>query len=155
MKYDKETKTLTISYDFNEKLKNIQEDIEIIIFENNNYSKFNQKVDNLPQNLTYLNLGCNFNQKVDKLPKNITEIIFDFCFNQPVDNLPERLTKITFGYCFNKKVDNLPDSLTQITFGKMFNQMIEKMPLSIKEVKIYNISLITKIPSECEIIELK
>ena len=47
MNYNKETKTLTIPYDFDEELKNISEKTKIIIFDEK-YSKFNKKVDNLP-----------------------------------------------------------------------------------------------------------
>jgi hypothetical protein len=62
--YNKETKTLTLPYNFNEKLKDIPEETEKIIFHNYSYnyshgyySLFNQSVDNLPLSLTHLTFG--------------------------------------------------------------------------------------------------
>lgn len=48
-------------------------------------SKFNQEVDELPENLTNLIFGYNFDKKVNNLPKKLTHLIFDFYFNQKVD----------------------------------------------------------------------
>ncbi len=58
MEYNEETHTLTINYDFNEELK-IPHDTKIIIFKKNYYrcSKFNEKVNNLPNSLTHLTFG--------------------------------------------------------------------------------------------------
>jgi hypothetical protein len=88
--YNKDTKTLTIPYSFNEEIKDIPEETEIIIFSKNyrnkKYSKFNQKVDNLQKFLTQITFGC-----------YLTHLYFDNCFNQPVDNLPLSLTHLTFG----------------------------------------------------------
>jgi hypothetical protein len=53
--YNKETKTLTIPYNFNEELKDIPEETEIIIFNKN--SNFNQPVNNLPKTITHLSFG--------------------------------------------------------------------------------------------------
>jgi hypothetical protein len=93
--YNKDTKTLTIPYSFNEEIKDIPEETEIIIFSKNyrnkKYSKFNQKF------LTQITFSCYFNQFVDNLPKKLTHLYFDNCFNQPVDNLLLSLTHLTFG----------------------------------------------------------
>jgi hypothetical protein len=78
--YNKETKTLTIPYIFNEELKDIPEETEIIIFNQNlvkyEYSKFNKSVDNLPKNITHLTFGSSFNQSVNKLPETLTHLTF-------------------------------------------------------------------------------
>jgi hypothetical protein len=59
--YNKNTKTLTIPLTFNYELKEIPEGTEIIIFSQNyfknEYSKFNQPVNNLPNTLTNLTFG--------------------------------------------------------------------------------------------------
>ena len=51
--YNKETKTLTIPYNFNRELKDIPEETEIIEICGN----FNKLVDNLPKKLTHLTFG--------------------------------------------------------------------------------------------------
>jgi hypothetical protein len=51
--YNKDTKTLIIPHTFNKELKDIPEETEIILFNQNRkqeYSKFNHSVDNLPKN---------------------------------------------------------------------------------------------------------
>ena len=120
--YNKETKTLLIPLNFNEKLKDLPLDTEIIIFEKEDFnkgqcSKFNYSIDNkLPSNLRHLTFGYYFNQKVDNLPSKLTHLSFGGLFSQEVDNLPENITHLTFGYWFNQKVDNLPQNLINLTF---------------------------------------
>jgi hypothetical protein len=97
--YNKETKTLTIPYIFNEELKDIPEETETIIFtENYGFSVFDNSVDNLPLSLTHLTFGYWFNKPVDNLPLSLTHLTFGDRFNQPVDNLPNNLTHLTFGH---------------------------------------------------------
>jgi hypothetical protein len=83
MEYNKETKTLSIPYNFDEELKDIPEETEIIIFLEYfiNFSVFNKKINNFPQNLTQLTFGYNFNQKINNLPKNLTHLTFGNDFN--------------------------------------------------------------------------
>jgi hypothetical protein len=130
--YNKETKTLLLPCDFNEEIRDCTEEIEIIIFseylDNNNYSKFNQPVGNLPKTLTHLTFGFCFNKSADNLPQNLTHLTFGFCFNKPVDNLPKKLTHLTFDCDFNQQVDNLPETLTHLTFGFRFNQPVDNLP---------------------------
>jgi len=91
--YDKETKTLRIPFNINEKLKDLPLNIEIIIFEENDdknqHSMFDKSVDNLPSSLKYLTFGSTFNQKVDKLPNSLIYLTFGRYFNQTVNNLPK------------------------------------------------------------------
>ena len=53
--YNELSKTLIIHHEFNNELNDLPKDIEIMMFKNEypNISKFNQKVDNLPQNLIH------------------------------------------------------------------------------------------------------
>ena len=147
--YNKETKTLLLPCDFNEEIRDCTEEIEIIIFseylDNNNYSKFNQPVGNLPKTLTHLTFGFRFNQPVDNLPKNLIQLFFNTsynqfgnCFNQPVDNLPNTLTHLTFGSSFNQSVDKLPETLTHLTFDNSFRHSAFNLPKNLIELKILN-----------------
>ena len=103
--YNNETKTLTLPYKFNNKLKNIPENTENIIFDYSIHtaSKFNQKIDNLPQSLIKLFLGKFFNKKVDFLPKNLIHLLVGEFFNQEINNLPKNLKSLEFGINFSKK----------------------------------------------------
>jgi hypothetical protein len=145
--YDTETKTLTIPCDIDEELTDLPLNVQIIIFESDHYceegiedceicggyftSKFNQRVDNLPNTLTQLTFSHRFNKSVDNLPNNLTHLTFGDDFNQLVDNLPTKLTNLTFGYYFNQSVDNLPTKLTNLTFGFHFNQKVDNLPKSL------------------------
>jgi hypothetical protein len=77
--YDNDTKTLTIPYTFNKELKDIPEDVKILIFSGDvfpYYSGFNKKVDNLPKSLTHLTFNGTFNKKVNNLPHGLTHLTF-------------------------------------------------------------------------------
>jgi hypothetical protein len=70
--FDNKTKTFIISYYFNKKICYFNQNINKILFKNKiepKYSRFNQKVNNLPKNLTHLTFGMLFNQKVNNSPK--------------------------------------------------------------------------------------
>ena len=70
--YNNITKTLTIPYDFNNVLKDIPYDTEIIIFDeddiNDIYSYFNQEIKKniLPELLHILTFDYEFNQEIKK-----------------------------------------------------------------------------------------
>jgi hypothetical protein len=152
MQYNKETKSLIISCDFNEELKDIPNDTQIIIFENEEpkYLMFNQKVDNLPQNLTHLTFGFYFNQKIDNLPKNLTHLNFGDLFLNKIDNLPKNLTHLTFKCWFNEKLCNLPKNLKLLKLGWFFqNDFI--FPKNLKKLLLTcNNKLINNIPKHIE-----
>ena len=103
--YNNETKTLSIPSSFNEELKDIPEETEIIIFEEKHgtSSKFNKKINTFPKNLTHLTFGCRFNQNVDNLPAKLTYLTFGIMFNQKIDYLPQSLIQLYFLSRFNKK----------------------------------------------------
>jgi hypothetical protein len=124
--YNKKTKTLILPANYNKIIKEISNEIEIIIFHEN--SQFNKPIDKLPKNLISLTFGKFFNQPVDNLPENLTHLTFNKKFNQPVDNLPKSLTHLSFGFYFNQPVDNLPKSLTHLTFSYKFNQPVDFLP---------------------------
>lgn len=181
--YSEEPDTVRIPYNFNQELKDLPEDTLKIIFDqyfdyhgnNNQISKFNQSVDNLPNglielkfgyyfnqnvdklpnNLKKLTFGDNFNQTVDKLPNNLNKLRFGFAFNQNVDNLPSNLNKLRFGYNFNHPVDKLPNSLTHLILGDLFSQSIDNLPKNIKELGFLSgCSAINHIPTNIENIRI-
>ena len=74
-----------------------------------------ERYENNKHTSTYIK--SKFNQKIDDLPQNITYLIFGWNFNQDVNNLPLDLTHLTFGVYFNKVANDLPSGLTHLTFG--------------------------------------
>jgi hypothetical protein len=119
--YNKETKKLNIPYNFNKKLKNLPPDVKIIIFKENYIENQRSK----------------FNIKIKNLPLALTHLTFPHCFNQPVDNLPPNLTHLTFGNDFNQPVDNLPPNLTHLTVGENFDQPLNNLPPMLQELHMF------------------
>jgi hypothetical protein len=159
--YNNTTKTLTIPYKFNEELKDIPDDTEIIIFDedlkNDKYSIFNQKIkDNvLPDSLHTLSFGLSFNQKIKEnvLPESLHTLRLGYYFNQEIKEniLPKSLHTLTFGYHFNQEIKEnvLPDSHHTLTFRDCFNQVIKEnvLPKSIKKIGLYShCNLINNLP---------
>ena len=129
MEYNKETKTLTIYYNFNEELKDIPNDTQIIIFRDSyKFDKLPKCFIGLLQNLTHLTLNFYFNQNYKNLPQSLTYLKFGYNFNQKINNLtkyflgfPKNLYHLTFGIDFNQKVNDLPKNLTHLIFGHLKN----------------------------------
>jgi hypothetical protein len=142
------TKTLTIPYEFNEVLKDIPADTEIIIFDEDykkfKYSTFNQEI------------------KENVLPDSLYTITFGVAFNQEIKGnvLPYSLHTLTFGICYNKEIKEnvLPSSLHTLTFGFCFNQEIKEnvLPKSIKKIGLYShCNLINNLPLQIEEVCIK
>jgi hypothetical protein len=180
--YNKETKTLTFNQKFNEKIQNLSEGIEKIIFLENllKISIFNQPldnlpnslidlylgfafsypVDNLPNGLKYLRLGHAFNHPIDNLPINLTHLIFchQSIFNHPVDKLPNSLTHLHFGFHFNQPINNLPINLIRLTLNNSFTYPVINLPITVKEIiLVYRQtgSFVKKIPFGCKVYNFK
>jgi len=103
-----------------------------------NASYFNQKLENLPNDLQNLTLGHNFNQKLENLPNNLQNLILGNYFNQKLENLPNVLQNLTLGHNFNQKLENLPNNLQNLTLGYSFNQSLN---LCVALHKLQNLSL--------------
>ena len=123
--YNNITKTLSIPFIFNEELKDIPNETEIIIFsqdyKNGKYSKFNQiiKENVLPCSLHTLRLGSSFNQEIKEnvLHKSIKKIdLYSHC--NLINNLPLQLTEVYIKFCNyvidNKEINNLLMILFQL-----------------------------------------
>ena len=94
--------------------------------------KFNQKLENLPNNLQTLTLGWKFNQKLENLHYGLQNLSLYCKSNQKLENLPSSLRKLTLHNCDNlecnlKSYIALP-KLQKIIF-KDFKHYIEIPPL--------------------------
>jgi hypothetical protein len=148
--YNNITKTLIISFDFNDELKDIPDDTKIIQFNNDlinaQYSKFNQEIKEnvLPINLHTLSFGYSFNQEIKEnvLPINLHTLTFGDYFNQEinVNVLPINLHTIEFSDCFNQEIKEnvLPINLHTLTFGNDFNQEIKEnvLPINLHTLRL-------------------
>ena len=142
MEYNKKTKTLTIPYYFDEELKNIPEETEIIIFNQNynknEYSKFNQLVDNLPKNITHLTFGCYFNESINKLPKKLTHLKFGWNFENNII-IPQTVKELSLT-CNNNLINNIPNFIEKLYiyfyYDKSYNKKVENLPFTLKEIII-------------------
>lgn len=87
---------------FNQPLDNLPPWITHLIF--NKYSYFSQPLTNLPNKLTHLSLGNNFSHSLDYLPESLTFLSLDITYCQSINNLPSGLTHLTIG-----KYNYIPD----------------------------------------------
>jgi hypothetical protein len=126
---------LTISHNYNEELKDMFEDTKIIFFDysDDDYhyivSKFNQPINNLPENLTHLELIGIFTNDVI-IPKNIDKLILS-CNNCILQKLPEYIEKIYIefdDFYPAKIVDNLSLSLKEIFIKNEYLKKNIKIP---------------------------
>jgi hypothetical protein len=159
--YNNITKTLKIPCEFNEVLKDIPDDTEIIIFDEyyqyDKYSTFNQEIKEnvLPNNLHTLTFGSDFNQEIKEnvLPGNLHTLILGYNFNQEIKEnvLPGNLHTLIFNWKFNQEIKKnvLPGNLHTLIFGRTFNKVIQKnvLPKSIKKIGLYSdCNLINNLP---------
>jgi hypothetical protein len=114
-------------------------------------SNYNEPLDNLPNTITYLNIGYLYRQSLDNLPNSIMHLKIGNSFDKPLDNLPNTITCLEFDEfaAFNQLVDNLPNSITHIVFGSDFNQPIDNLPKSVVNLTLgerfsYPINVIAK-----------
>jgi hypothetical protein len=138
--YNNITKTLTIPCEFNEVLKDIPNDTEIIIFDEDykyyKFSKFNQEIKEnvLPDSLHNIKFGWAFNQEIKEnaLPKSIKNIgLYSHC--NLINNLPLQLEEVCIKFnnddTCNKEVTNLPMTLEKITIeNEKYLEYITKIP---------------------------
>ena len=113
--FNPETKTLTLPYDFNEKLENLPEGITKIIFEGDYYfdcSIFNQPIsqNTLPTNLTHLTYYST--SKLDNIPMSVDTVKIYFCeddkYNVNIGNLPITIKKIIVNIMSKKDYIKIP-----------------------------------------------
>lgn len=101
-------------------------------------SKFNQKLDCLPEGIKKLSTGCKFNDDLNNLPSTLTHLIVmnkNFCGD--ISFLPESLKVLVLNgkhenlqnlphikyleLYYLSKIENLPDSIECLTFKRNMN----------------------------------
>ena len=166
--YNYKTKTLTIPFEFNEKLKNIPDDTEIIIFDEDykkfKYSQFNQEIKEnvLPDSLHTLTFGWNFDQEIKEnvLPVSLHTLTFGCCFNQEIieNVLPKSIKNIgLYSHC--NLINNLPLQIEEVCIqfrnDDKYDKEVNNLPITLEKITIENenyLKYITKIPFGCEIV---
>lgn len=107
---------------FNQLLNNLPSTVKIIIIKQINgigYTKFNQKIDNLPQDLEELYLY--FNKE----------------FNHTLTNLPIKLKKfLLHGYNYKETLNSIPNSLEEIIIKQFDYKNTYELPLNLKIITI-------------------
>lgn len=108
----KKCNTIIINYNFNQKLNNIPNNIICIKLNND----FNQHLNNLPNSVEKIQFMGNFSQNINNLPNTTTNIKINTNYNNKIYNLPNNINIIKFYYHskFNKKMINLSQYLLQI-----------------------------------------
>jgi hypothetical protein len=133
-----------ITFDIVEQLKKVK-----TVYFN---QKFNQNIDDIPDNVEIICLGRYFNKPIYKLPKQITHIIFDdhyapwltayadygSKFNFPMDNIPHTLLSLKLPNSFNLPLDLLPSSLLHLSVGALFNHSLNNLPINLKSLMFDN-----------------
>lgn len=91
-------------------------------------NKFDQSLDNLPNNLTHLSLGKFFSKSIKNIPTSITHLHLGNDFTTIKESLPKSITHLSI--CWNYKMDHMgkfypraidiknkiPSSVTHLTF---------------------------------------
>jgi hypothetical protein len=140
-------KKISLGKSFNQPIDNLQ--ISFIQKKNKFINKSNKhwliNYCYLPNSLTHLTLEQeNFNQTIDNLPRNLTHLELVGTFNQSIDNLPNSITHLTLGPHFNKDINRLPLKLKSIILEYFSN-----VPFSDLMVKINKLHEV--IPINCHI----
>lgn len=100
--------------------------------------KFDQSIDNLPDEIDTIFFGRYFNQKINKYPSQIKRIYFGIHYNQYVDNLPNDLTHLKLGFDFKKSVNHLPPNLVSLETGYSFNEYVDCLPCNLESLILGN-----------------
>lgn len=134
----------------------IKPTVELIIFNDT----YNIPVTNelVPKHVTHLYFGKRYNQPVNNLPDNIVKLMFGYDFNQSVDNLPPNLKSLYIhGYGnFNKSFDKLPASLKYLSLP-FRGQPLDNLPDGLLKLNICNIKMkcnIIKLPANLKVLNI-
>lgn len=111
---------LTAKYD--KPIKCFPPCLETLILDN-----YNHDIDNLPDTITYLELGEIFDSHIKNFPNNLHTLIFGKFFNKQLTNFPSSLYKIVFGKYYDQPIIDFPRELRDVVFGDLFNQCIDSL----------------------------
>lgn len=128
--------------DFNESIDNLPSSLEELEFSPN--SIFNKSVDNLPCTLKKITFGKHFNIPINNLPQNLEYLnIQSEYFSVELKNIPPGLKYLFFNsnpkYSYEKKIEGLPEGLIEITYPFEYPFEINNLPNSVKIIRISNI----------------
>lgn len=96
---------------------------------------FNQPIDNLPNSVTYLEVGDDFDSHII-FPKNLKHFVVGHNYNYPIDGLPNGVKKLEFGFYFNQPLDNIPPTVEEVVVGNRFTQPVNNIPPSVRIFKV-------------------
>jgi hypothetical protein len=136
-------------------------------------------LDNLSNNIKYLDLPPNYTNTIDNLPNSIEYINFlnydeyysqcgnyrEKLFDKTIDNLPSKLIYLNLSgsWDFNQSLNNLPNNLEILEMANLLNydKKINTLPTELKKLVFkthYNYildNIIKLLPSKLEYLELK
>lgn len=120
-------------------------------------TKFNQEVNNLPNSLKYLKFGCEFNKNLNNLPNGLEKILLGPKFNQELNFLPESLITLQFDPFTQLTIglDNLPNNLQELSIPCDYKYNLDNLPDNIKYLKLPKLPNISKLPNKIEKLEIK
>lgn len=102
-------------------------------------SQFEDKIENLPKSLTYINMNCNFNHNLNAF-KDLTKLRFlkltDLFNKQLTGMLPDNLEYLFLGTYFNGDLNHLPRNLTYLDIIGNYSRPIRTLPPNLRFLKI-------------------
>jgi hypothetical protein len=124
------------------------------------YQDWSGSINNLPDNITHIELPTKYNQNIEKFPKNLKVLIMNEYYNkelylsEPLEELifqtvasefnqniifPSTIKYIQFGDRYDQPLNNLPHSLeTLILSNKTSTHPLDNLPSNLKTLKLLN-----------------
>lgn len=116
-----------------------------------------EKLENLPESLTHIDISNNMIRKLENLPSNLKHlIIYDNKISE-IENIPEGLIELSIGDNKISKIKNLPESLTYLDLYSNKIDKIENLPKSLSYFSIWKnrLSKIENLPQNIKRIDLR
>ena len=126
---------------------------------NFNMHKYTDLFNNLPSNITYIDIDTDIecNLSINNLPPLLIYLQLYNKFNNPIDYLPNSLQYLFCGNNFNQSIDNLPSNLEVLYLKDKFNHSIDNLNDNIKILYINSCAFshsINKLPKKIKILIL-
>lgn len=137
---------------FNQKINNYPKKLKYLEFG----TKFNQEVNNLPSSIKYLKFGCEFNNLINNLPNGLEYLFLSSKFKQDLNFLPESLITLELETTsLSESLNNLPNNLQELSLPYYYKYNLDNLPNNIKYLKLSVLPEITKLPDKIEKLEIK
>lgn len=123
---------------FNQKLDDLPNNLIGICFGLN--STFNKPLDYLPETVAYIGLGRDFNHSLANLPHNLKRLEFSIYseFDKSLDLLPNSVEEIKLSDNYNTKINKFPSNLKVLKLGKKYNHELDNLPEGMEELHLYD-----------------